>query len=219
MKLQRYTRSSKNLFASKKVSKAILSEHAAVRAGQVGRSGTAGGGRISLIQGVATAPINYCCSRYSRLAEGVVPLPNFTPTRTLGRGVWGRLFALSHANLRRPRLNPSRSARRRPNEIAAKGGLPHTQVQEPSAGRSSAPRPHPAGVPTQAASTRRPRRGQEEQSVCRRIIKNIAITRPKEQPHHETAFMDRICSLHFCARSNSVRVGNAGCKSECTYRH
>jgi hypothetical protein len=47
----------------------------------------------------------------------------------------------------------------------------------------------------------------------------IAITRPKEQTH-ETTFIDRICSLHFRARSNSVRVGNAGCNSECTsYRH
>jgi hypothetical protein len=65
MKLQRYTRSAKKLFASKKVSKAILSEHAAVRFGQEERSGTAGGDRISLIQGVATAPMNVCCSGYS----------------------------------------------------------------------------------------------------------------------------------------------------------
>jgi hypothetical protein len=40
--------------------------------------------------------------------------------------------------------------------------------------------------------------------------------RPREQPHHETTFTDRICSLHFCARSNSVRVGNADCPPECT---
>src|SRR6185437_13051737 len=44
-----------------------------------------------------------------------------------------------------------------------------------------------------------------------------AITRFKEQTLHETAFIDRICSLHFFARSNSVRIGNAERKPECTY--
>jgi len=43
-----------------------------------------------------------------------------------------------------------------------------------------------------------------------------AITLPKEQTH-ETAPIDRICSLYVFVRSNSVRVGNAGCKPEGTH--
>jgi hypothetical protein len=57
----------------------------------------------------------------------------------------------------------------------------------------------------------------QRNKACSHALSIIAITRPKEQPHHETTFIDRICSLHFCARSNSVRVGNADCPPECTY--
>ena len=53
--------------------------------------------------------------------------------------------------------------------------------------------------------------------ACADALSIIAITQPKDQPHHETTFIDRICSLHFCACSNSVRVGNADCPPECTY--
>jgi hypothetical protein len=45
--------------------------------------------------------------------------------------------------------------------------------------------------------------------ACADALSIIAITRHKEHPQRETAFIDRICSLHFCARCNSVRVGNA----------
>jgi hypothetical protein len=47
----------------------------------------------------------------------------------------------------------------------------------------------------------------------------IAITRPKEQTLHETAFIDRICSQHFCACSNPVCVGNAKRKLGRYYQH
>jgi hypothetical protein len=40
----------------------------------------------------------------------------------------------------------------------------------------------------------------------------FAITRSKEQTRHEAAFINRICSLHFCARSDPVGVGHAGRK-------
>jgi hypothetical protein len=52
-------------------------------------------------------------------------------------------------------------------------------------------------------------------------LATIAIARPKEQTLHETAFIDRICSQHFCACSNPVCVGNAKRKLEPTqyYQH
>jgi hypothetical protein len=53
--------------------------------------------------------------------------------------------------------------------------------------------------------------------ACANTLSITAITQPKVQPHHETTFIDRICSLHFCAHSNAVCVGNADCPPECTY--
>jgi len=54
--------------------------------------------------------------------------------------------------------------------------------------------------------------------ACADALSTIAITRTKEQPHHEATFIDRICGLHFCACSNSVCVGNADCQPEYTCR-
>src|SRR5258706_71749 len=83
MKLQRYTRSAKKLFASKKVSKAILSEHAAVRSGQEERSGTAGGERITRIQEVAIGPMNVGSSRDSDGHRAAPWHPASSPPRPL----------------------------------------------------------------------------------------------------------------------------------------
>ena len=49
------------------------------------------------------------------------------------------------------------------------------------------------------------------------LLSITAIPLSKEQTPHETAFIDRICSLHSCFRSDAVRVGNAERKPECTY--
>jgi hypothetical protein len=38
------------------------------------------------------------------------------------------------------------------------------------------------------------------------------------ETHHETAFIDRFCGLHFLARSDLVCVGDAFGKPEYTYR-
>jgi hypothetical protein len=86
-------------------------------------------------------------------------------------------------------------------------------------------------VPTRAASVSNPRRGQFWRSspwtnissilgnnVWAHALSIIAITRPKEQPPHETPSSDRICCLHSCARSNGVCVRNAERKAKCTYR-
>jgi hypothetical protein len=53
--------------------------------------------------------------------------------------------------------------------------------------------------------------------VSHRNIFLTAITRSKRK--HETALVNRICRLRFCARSNPGCVGNAEREPECPYNH